>query len=635
MHDFAIIASKSRAGGIAGLVNGGINISDVILQHTIDSETTNIKVVDASNYAGGLVGEANITSASTVSGIRSLAPVSASYIHCGGLFGKLHPTAEVSILSVTIGTQVYGKYFVGGFAGYADNGSMITIGKASNGSNCILGQVRNGFVEIKGQEDVGGIFGYLEGDIHATSTTELNINVTGSGSNTGGVVGRIYTGTLECQYFSIDDNMTITGHAGVGGIVGSADHSTIRSNLNGNKSINAKSHPSQSSFSSTICGKVRPYDSSSGNIGGIIGHAYDTYISALCFMGSVDGYYNVGGIVGCLENYTRGHIYDCVNNGSSVTGTSCEYIGGIIGLQKFLCGNQSDLINYAKVQGEKNVGGIIGAIIIENHSPNFDISNIFNEGDISGANNVGGCIGYIGHADVNDVVKDVCVNYAGNFGPVSSSDTGNVGGILGHGNSTKFKVQHCANHGAVSSSSEAKVGGIAGRMGLDAEGVRLDISDNMELAYCCNRGEISSKSTLSHVGGLLGYQEEGHPHDLTEYMTHDCYNAGKVSSDQNDDNGGIVGFIDCYGEIRQCINFGEVSYGNGIVGTHAAAGILYHHDNYTLENMGKDWCATVFSSNDKTKESTFEGLDFNKVWRINDSNNDGFPSLRDCPFQFK
>lgn len=637
MHDFTTIATASHVGGVAGYINGSFTLSDVILQHIIDGETTKVKVINADrSYAGGLIGEAVITSASTVSSIHSLAPVTASTEYSGGLFGKVQASAELSILSVTIGTQVLGGDYVGGFIGYTTSGSMISIGTASNGSECFLGQVRNGYVEIKGANNVGGLLGYLEGDIHPTSPTSLNINVTSTGSNGGGVAGKIYNGTLECQHFTIDGNMTITGATNTGGFVGYADHSTIRGNLNNNQSINAKSHPAKSSFASTFAGKVRPYDSSSSKTGGIIGYAYNTYISALCVSGEIEGYKYVGGIVGYLENTSRGYIYDCVNKGNGVKNASGDYTGGIIGLLTYHYGNQSDLINYSEVQGKNYTGGIVGGILIANGAPAFDISNIFNEGPISGTEQVGGCVGYIAHTEAEYYnAEDILVNNAGNFGNVELSGEGNVGGILGYGNSIRMIVSHSANHGKVSSTGEAKVGGIAGRMGQDPGGIGINISSNMELAYCCNHGEISSGSSLSNLGGLLGYQEEGHAHDETHWMTHDCYNAGEISSDQNEDNGGIIGYIDYYGEIGQCINHGKVKKGNGILGTHPSGGIIYHHNVYTLEGMGGDWCATEFSSSEKGKESTFEGLDFNSVWRLNDSNNDGFPSLRNCPFQFK
>ena len=117
-------------------------------------------------------------------------------------------------------------------------------------------------------------------------------------------------------------------------------------------------------------------------------------------------------------------------------------------------------------------------------------------------------------------------------------------------------------------------------------------------------------------------------------MVHDCYNAGEVTSDQDDDNGGIVGYVDNFGEVVRCVNFGKVAYGNAMVGTHKSGTTWYHHNLYFLKNTGKDWCGEEFSESDKSKESTYENFDFGSVWKIDTSLNDGFPHLQSCPFQF-
>ena len=173
-------------------------------------------------------------------------------------------------------------------------------------------------------------------------------------------------------------------------------------------------------------------------------------------------------------------------------------------------------------------------------------------------------------------------------------------------------------------------------MGKDPGGVT--IGNNMELAYCCNRGNISSDNVDSHVGGILGYQEEGNDYDENHWMTHDCYNSGSITSDQKSDNGGIVGCVDSYSEVVRCINIGKVSpNGNGVVGTRKSSVIWHHHDLYYLDGTGSGWCAESFSDSEKKNTSTFNNFDFSGkgVWIIDSDNskNNGFPYLRDCPFQ--
>ena len=641
MHDFTVIANNDHAGGVAGYLNGSCTISGVYLQHTIDGETADIKVIYAgNNCAGGLVGEALITAPSKAISTHSLAPVTVAKAYGGGLFGKVKLSAELSLQSSTIGTQILGGNYVGGFIGHATTGGNLVIATAASGSTNFIGQVRGGAALVKGRSDVGGVFGYIEGDMKCQAVTTVNVNVSASDSDAGGVIGYQHINTLECKDFNLAADMTVQGNYNVGGYVGYANYATIRGTLNNNQSINAKSHPASTSFTtSTFTGKVEGYSTASAGkaMGGIVGYGYDVELSALRVTGSVSGSEKVGGIVGHLKNATRGYIWDCVAQLELLDNLSGDYTGGIAGLFEFGKSKQSDLINYTeKVNGQNYTGGIFGAILLLDDCNSFNLSNIFNEGEIYGTCQVGGCVGYIEHSTADNFRgHDVAVHYAGNFADVEASADGNVGGIIGHGNTARMIVLYSANHGNVHSKGISKVGGIIGCIGHDAEGATFYLGENMELAYCCNRGKISSDKPDSNLGGIVGYQEEGNEFDEQKWMTHDCYNAGNISSDQSADNGGIIGFIDHYGEIGQCINFGKVDSGNGGVGTHPSSGIFYHHDVYILDTSGKDWCAETFSYDDRTKQSTFSGFDFSNIWLLNDSKNDSYPSLRNCPFQYR
>mgnify|MGYP001047432871 FL=1 len=210
-----------------------------------------------------------------------------------------------------------------------------------------------------------------------------------------------------------------------------------------------------------------------------------------------------------------------------------------------------------------------------------------------------------------------------------------MGGIIGYFNARKAVVSHSANHGKVyGSGSDVKVGGIAGRMGSNDE-AGTALPNNMELSYSCNFGEVGSNTGNANVGGLLGWQEQGSPDDETHYMLHNCYNMGIVPTNQDSDNGGVLGCIDHLGEVQNCYNAKKVSHGNGIIGTHKGGSIFYHHNLYVLEDSGKYWCADKFKESDKSKESTYKGFDFKSVWAVSTSTNNGFPYLRDCPYQFK
>ena len=87
-----------------------------------------------------------------------------------------------------------------------------------------------------------------------------------------------------------------------------------------------------------------------------------------------------------------------------------------------------------------------------------------------------------------------------------------------------------------------------------------------------------------------------------------------------------------------CKMHGKVSpNGNGVVGTRKSSVIWHHHDLYYLDGTGSGWCAESFSDSEKKNTSTFNNFDFSGkgVWIIDSDNskNNGFPYLRDCPFQ--
>lgn len=369
-------------------------------------------------------------------------------------------------------------------------------------------------------------------------------------------------------------------------------------------------------------------------MGGLVGYALHSHLDHLCFTGSVFGSDRVGGIVGHIRGTAS--ITHCVNNANIVENSTNTCTGGIAGKVDFTEGTYTHMINYSNIAGMEQTGGIFGYIGLETSTThNLNIQYAVNAGEVSGSQNVGGCVGRL-YDDMNDVEHKI--SYCANYGKVSNSGNGNLGGILGQGDSKKMIIMNSANHGEIAGGSNgaSQVGGIAGRMGKDPKGIT--IGNNMELAYCCNRGNISSDNVDSHVGGILGYQEEGNDYDENHWMTHDCYNSGSITSDQKSDNGGIVGCVDSYSEVVRCINIGKVSpNGNGVVGTRKSSVIWHHHDLYYLDGTGSGWCAESFSDSEKKNTSTFNNFDFSGkgVWIIDcdNSKNNGFPYLRDCPFQ--
>lgn len=633
---FSVMASENCAGGVAGaILNSSCDITDVSIFHTIAEEDAGIKVVYATgDKCGGIAGEATITGESTVHSCKIVSPLGVGSSYAGGLFGKAELNAKLDVQKCTIGAYITATEYSGGLFGHLKSDKNLKLqGNGSRVSNHV-GVVNNSFAGIIAKKYAGGLFGYIYGDFSADEIHVVGVNVTATDNFAGGIAGESDWCTIDCTKFRLDALMEVTGPDAIGGIVGFAKSSTIRGSISGD--INIRSYPAASNFKSSFGGKVQCVVSGSSceggtSIGGIAGYALDSYIENICFDGTVIGSSRVGGIVGHFQSTSRGGLKKCINKSDKIENKWGASTGGVVGELQHKNGTIIDLINYSSVYAQDNVGGIIGYVEFESGASDLEIHSCLNMMDsISGTANVGGCIGYVFKEETNPKIK---IYNMGNLGSVSSSMEGNVGGIIGYSNANHTQVYKCANHGYVSSEGIAKVGGIAGRLGKNGELLNGE-ANNMEMAYCCNRGTIFSENSASNVGGLLGYQEDGQWSDEEDYMTHDCYNAGEVTSGQDDDNGGIVGYVDNFGEVVRCINFGKVSDGNAMVGTHKSGTTWYHHDLYFLSGTGKDWCGEEFSESDKSKESTFKNFDFGKVWKIDTSLNSGFPCLQDCPFQF-
>ena len=627
---FTVHAGNRGAGGITGgIMKGGCAFKDITLQHSIEKEDSGLKVIYAgADRAGGLAGEMALNEASSLNNINIWAPVRSEQKDAGGLVGTATLTAPLSVSNCTFASLVKSNEKAAGFFGYLKCDNHLNLAETNQ-----IVQVNNGYLNVEANKYAGGMFGYVYGDIKTSGLCLININVTATSNFAGGIIGELEHGTLETKNFSLDNDMQVYGNDATGGLVGYANSSTIKGDIG---DLNFSSIPSPDSFKSNYSGKVSSpgADGKGTSMGGLVGYALHSHLDHLCFTGSVFGSDRVGGIVGHIRGTAS--ITHCVNNANIVENSTNTCTGGIAGKVDFTEGTYTHMINYSNIAGMEQTGGIFGYIGLETSTThNLNIQYAVNAGEVSGSQNVGGCVGRL-YDDMNDVEHKI--SYCANYGKVSNSGNGNLGGILGQGDSKKMIIMNSANHGEIAGGSNgaSQVGGIAGRMGKDPKGIT--IGNNMELAYCCNRGNISSDNVDSHVGGILGYQEEGNDYDENHWMTHDCYNSGSITSDQKSDNGGIVGCVDSYSEVVRCINIGKVSpNGNGVVGTRKSSVIWHHHDLYYLDGTGSGWCAESFSDSEKKNTSTFNNFDFSGkcVWIIDSDNskNNGFPYLRDCPFQ--
>ncbi len=626
-----IIATGENAGGIAGAVNGGsISFTNVKLAHSISQADVGIKVIfSQKGNAGGLVGKLTPGSDATISNVQVAASVRSDSCNVGGLIGCWTADKQLTVAGSKFCAYVRGRENVGGFIGRAAGGTIVF-------SDARIAQSANGgYLSIESDKRAGGLIGSAACKITAQKTNTLNAPVVAYEQTAGGVVGLLENTTLDVNNFSLSADMHVYGAAEAGGIVGQAKGSTVK----GSHSVSFGSGlPKASSFASHFPGTVSSGSPAGGattagtSMGGIVGYAYNSSLTGLCFSGSVYGSEGVGGIVGRADLYNGSvEIKNCAGNAFTVANNAGSATGGIIGLLNYKSGSVANLINYGTLTGAEATGGIIGEAVLEKSADKMQLQYLVNTAAVSGKNNVGGCVGKIG----GNSAKGNEISNSANYGTVSNSGGGSLGGILGYGSIARSAIFRCANHGAVSggASGSSNVGGICGRFGWHS-GSSVTKNENTELAYCCNTATISSQHIGSYVGGVLGRQSLGSTVDATHWMVHDCYNRGDVTSRHNSDAGGLIGYVDHTSEVQNCVNTGHVAYGNGVVGTRKGAAVWYHHNLYYLEGTGKGWKCSKFKEKDKGKKSTFSGFNFSTTWLLDASKNSGYPYLKDCPFQF-
>lgn len=221
-------------------------------------------------------------------------------------------------------------------------------------------------------------------------------------------------------------------------------------------------------------------------------------------------------------------IFD--GNGHTVSGIKINNSNndqGLFGAVKNATIKNVGVINADIKSSGNRAGGICG------RGSSGSIENCYFSGKISGNDTIGGICGIGGVSILN------CYN----LGEVSGN--GKSGGIIGLiNNNNGNSISSCHNAGTIRS-SKGYAGGIAG-------------SSSVNIDNCYNTGEISAIN--GSAGGICGYFS-------ANYKTiQNCYNTGKVSvTDNNNDvryndyytAGGICGFVS--GSVKNCFNTGEIS----------------------------------------------------------------------------
>lgn len=633
-----ITATGNEAAGIAGvLTKGSCRIKDVHLEHPVTEEDKNVFVIySKGNIAGGVIGKAELNAESSFTNVTVNAPVRSEGDCVGGMIGTGKFDGLLNLTSCHYFSCAKGRDYVGGFIGKmlsAKNGINIL-----ENNNVVSDQ---GYHSVDGRNYVGGFAGYINSAVQIDKSFKINTPVTATASFSGGVAGCVEGVTLKVGNFKLLSGMHVKGSDATGGLIGMAKNATVEGAITDTE-IDQGSIPASSTFTAIFGGTVSNLAGGAGtSIGGIVGYSENSTIKGVCFGGTVDGVTRVGGIVGHLKTTKQSSaVKNCVNQ-NIVKGSSTE-VGGIIGRIDYTQGSFDHLLNYGAVTGGVFTAGIIGHLQINNgDKQDLTLQRLINKGAIKGITTAAGIISYIEGPDHEDHGCPNTISYSANYGSVETTgfqDIGNytergyVGGILGRGVLSGSRIEKCANHGDITAckDKDADIGGICGRMGYPTSAPQW--STNISLRYCCNRGKISGGGHDTHAGGVLGRSCKMTTSNKSDWIINDIYNAGEVCDDHNEDNGGLVGYTDPYTCVRNGYNYGQVHYGNACVGSHT--GKLWHEHLYYLKDTGSSWASTGdFKQDQRGNEKTYGNFDFQSVWKIDTSKNDGYPILRDCPYQ--
>lgn len=329
----------------------------------------------------------------------------------------------------------------------------------------------------------------------------------------------------------------------------------------------------------------------SNYIGGLIGESYGGEISNCYSEGTVSGSNYLGGLVGCsntpmtncysecnvignenvggLNGYLNAELSNCHSTGS-VVGYS-NYIGGLVGRTGWASFSDSYFTGSVK-SNSSYVGGIIGQA---DYTTN--LTDCYARATIQGYSYIGGLIGYSNYS------ANIVRCYTGG-GIIANGDY--AGGLVG-----RYYAQY--SNGQINNSfSNADVWGstyVGGLIGRYAGGNTLTAENNYS---------TGSVDGVNYVGGLVGYQNPNG-------NFYNSYAIGKVASVSN--SGGITGWRE------------------------SVSSALIEKCYYDIETTGMDISENgIGKTTSKMKTAdNYLTWDFNTVWAIDSSINNGYPYLRD------
>ncbi len=625
-HIFSVTGSACVAAGVGGIsTTKPVTVSYATFEHTVDQESSGIKVIYGTGNVGTIAGELTAKDVA-VSSVTVKAPVTSPGDDIGAAFGRASISGTISFDNTLLASTVTGGSSTGGFFGYLNlnsSSSRLNFKGSDNKNRYVVKQ--SAAAQVAGSNHVGAIAGYLEGNdatLRFDSAVEIAVNVSGTGQNVGGAFGYMRKATLEVDKLNFSSpTMRVEGESEAGGVAGMAESCTF----NGPNSFDfLKEIPSYTGVAYSYGGVVKAV-SQAGGIAGLFtgtlnGVASDASVTAT---GS-----RAGGIVANVG----GAISSCAFNGVV---SAPDYVAGIMAYSYQQNLSVVNCINYADIDGGTYQGGIASYINVGAHIGPTGIiilkdylNYCINKGDLTGGKCVGGVVSAMYYTnDLPNVASmEYPIRWCANYGDIKAAGNADhpVGGVVGIFDSAcHMSIRGCANHGKVSSTTvQSIMGGVAGTVGT-SHGSMITVEE------CMNSGEVTCDVSSTKLGGVVGSISAASSTDHLSIVRNN-YNTGALPDDQKSDTGGILAYASTYTDTHCNFNRGKVSHGNAIIGTHASGSIFYHSHNYYLDGTGGSWpSSTKLSASEISNESKYTDFDFKNVWLMTSEG----PVLRNCPFQ--
>ncbi|MBR2385852.1 hypothetical protein IKA92_00970, partial [bacterium] len=369
-------------------------------------------------------------------------------------------------------------------------------------------------VDITGSSDnVGALIG------SANNTTIREVTVSGtvenSGSHTGGLVGKI-DATISSFVVNVTSNVNVTGSNHVGGVAGSTSSGTTISFAENNGTISGDSGVGGITganlgiiANSTNNGTLSATTSTAGGIAA--GNNGSILFSTNTGTINATNAKSIGGIVGV----NRGTVNASSNSGN-ITGKN--YIGGIAG--EIQGGKVTNTYNTGEITGGMYVGGLAGAVAGE-------LSFSYNSGEISVTGNyAGGVAGTLsGSGSITNVYSIGTITKTG-------SSQSYIGSVVGAGSGTLENYAYVAQAGISGNSAYAKsadwftienistilaVGDSAGVWNIhDISDISLIKADTTIGASGITAGGTGTSGTIGATGTIGAEQPKATEHVMTQ-----------------------------------------------------------------------------------------------------------------------